>query len=279
MLIRAFLAPFILLALALASGAAQAEARIVSLGSDVTEIVFALGHGKQIVAVDDTSTWPAATAKLPKLGYLRSLAPEPILAQRPTVILAGEAAGPDAVLRQAERAGVQIIRVPEGHSAAGLAAKIRTIAAALNAKPEGERLAAATLARLSPPPASANPPRMLLVLATAPGRVLAAGSGTAGDAFIRMVGGTNAFLAEGYKPLSAEAALAARPEVILVPSHVAGIMGGLAALTRDPVLSRTPAVRNSHIIVVDSLAAMNFGPRLPEAIAALRAKLGELGVR
>jgi iron complex transport system substrate-binding protein len=103
--------------------------------------------------------------------------------------------------------------------------------------------------------------------------VLAAGQNTAGDGFIRLAGGRNVFTAEGYKPLSAEAALAAAPEVILVPSHVAEMMGGIEAVRREPILARTPAARTGRIIEVESAPALNFGPRLPQAIASVRARL------
>jgi iron complex transport system substrate-binding protein len=272
-LLRAFLAPVLLLGLALGAGAARAAERIVTIGSDVTEIAFALGKGADIVAVDDTSTWPAAAAKLPKLGYLRQLTPEPILARRPTLILASAGAGPEVVLRQVERAGVRTVRVPDEASAAGVAAKVRAIGAALGKSAEAEALADAIIAGL-PRTKEANGPRMMLVLANAPGRVLAAGQETAGDSFIRLAGGRNSFTASGYKPLSPEAALAASPEVLLVPSHVLGLTGGLEALKKDPVFAGTPAVQAGRVVVVDSLAALNFGPRLPEAVARLRRDVG-----
>jgi iron complex transport system substrate-binding protein len=253
---------------------ARAEHRIVTLGSDVTEILFALGQGAQLVAVDDTSTFPAEATRLPRLGYVRSLTPEPLLAQRPTLVLAGEGAGPDAVLRQVERAGVRVVRVPGGHDAAAVEAKIRAIGKELGADAAAERLARSTEAGLAAlRPGGSARPRMLLILASAPGRVLAAGRNTAGDGFIRLAGGQNVFTAEGYKPLSAEAAIAAAPDVIIVPSHVAEIMGGLAAVRREPILARTPAARAGRIIEVDSAPALNFGPRLPQAIASVRARL------
>ena len=258
--------------LAPAAGAAE---RVIALGSDVTEIAFALGCGDRLVAVDDTSGFPPAAQALPRLGYYRTLAPEPLLAQRPTLILASPGAGPAAVLRQMERAGVRVVRLPEAYSAAGLAAKIRAVGAALSAGREAEALARQTSAALASAQAggSRRQPRMLLVLATAPGRLLAAGTGTAGDGFIRLAGGVNGFRAEGYKPISTEAALAAAPDVILVPSHVAEMMGGLDSVAREPVLARTPAARNGRIILVDSQAALNFGPRLPQAVASLRRAL------
>jgi iron complex transport system substrate-binding protein len=262
------------LAFCLLPSLAHAQDRIVSLGSDVTEILFALGKGGAVVAVDDTSTFPATAASLPRLGYLRSLTPEPLLAQRPTMVLAGDGAGPEAVLRQVERAGVRVVRVSGGHEASDVSAKIRAIGKAVGAEVQADRLARSTAAALAAPrPAAGASPRMLLILASAPGRMLAAGENTAGDGFIRLAGGRNVFTADGYKPLSAEAALAAAPDVILVPSHVAEMMGGIETIRRDPILARTPAARTGRIIEVESAPALNFGPRLPQAIASVRARL------
>jgi iron complex transport system substrate-binding protein len=178
------------------------------------------------------------------------------------------------VLRQVERAGVRLVTVPDTASASGVAAKVRTVGAALGRQAEAEQLAGAIISGL-PRAQAPDGPRMMLVLATAPGRVLAAGQDTAGDSFIRLAGGRNSFTANGYKPLSAEAAIAAAPEVLLVPSHVLGLAGGLEKLKADPVLARTPAVRAGRILVVDSLAALNFGPRLPQAVAQLRRDIGQ----
>lgn len=265
----AFLLPLMMLAGAFGAGTAQAADRIVSLGSDSTEILFALGKGADIVGVDDTSMYPASTGKLPKLGYFRSLAPEPILAARPTLVIAADGAGPEAVLSKLEQAGVKVVRLNDPYSVAGVQAKVRTVAAAAGAKPQGEKLAADIAARMAKVPANPKQPRMMLILAQAPGRLMAAGEGTAGANFIRLSGGTNAFSGNGYKPLSAEGALVAKPDYILIPNHVLGMAGGLDAIRKDPALARTPAAQAGRIIVVDSLSALNFGPRLPEAVAKL----------
>ncbi len=265
----AFLLPVLMLVGAFGAGAARAADRIVSLGSDATEILFALGKGGEIVGVDDTSMYPAATQKLPKLGYFRSLAPEPILAARPTLVIASDGAGPAAVLSKVGQAGVKLVQLEDPHTVAGVQAKVRAIAAATGAKAQGDKLAADIGARMAKIPANPKQPRMMLILAQAPGRLMAAGGGTAGDSFIRLSGGTNAFSGTGYKPLSAEGALVAKPDYILIPNHVLGMAGGLDAIRKDPALSRTPAAQAGRIIVVDSLAALNFGPRLPDAVAKL----------
>ncbi len=67
-----------LTALPLLAGAA--EHKVVALGGDITEIVYALGAQSELVARDTTSTWPAQARGLPDVGYLRQLSAEGILA-------------------------------------------------------------------------------------------------------------------------------------------------------------------------------------------------------
>ncbi len=265
------------IAVAAAPAAAQPGLRVVALGSDVAETLFAIGAGRHLVACDDTANFPAAVNALPRLGYLRSLAPEPILAARPSLVIAADGAGPDAVLRQVESTGIRILRLPAGYMPANVATRIRLIGAAVGAAAAAERLAQTVLARLAAPlPAGWAPPRCLLVLAQAPGRILAAGQGSAGDSFIALAGGRNIFTAQGYKPLSPEAAITGAPAIILVPSHVVGLAGGLDRLRADAVFAGTPAARAGRFHIIDSQAALGFGPRLPDAVAAARRALAPL---
>jgi iron complex transport system substrate-binding protein len=50
------------------------SSRIVSIGGDVTEILYALNAAPKVVAVDTTSTYPAAALKeKTSVGYMRAL--------------------------------------------------------------------------------------------------------------------------------------------------------------------------------------------------------------
>lgn len=65
---------------------ASASERIVSIGGDVTEIVYALGAEQQLIARDSTSLHPQAAAALPDVGYMRQLNAEGILSDRKSVV-------------------------------------------------------------------------------------------------------------------------------------------------------------------------------------------------
>lgn len=65
---------------------AIAKDRIVSVGGDITEIIYALGAGERIVATDSTSVYLAVN-ETPKVGHLRRLSAEGVLSVEPDLIL------------------------------------------------------------------------------------------------------------------------------------------------------------------------------------------------
>ncbi|NKX16514.1 ABC transporter substrate-binding protein [Ochrobactrum pseudogrignonense] len=108
----------------LAAGTALAEtkeaSRIVSLGPDVTEIIFALGAGDKIIAVDRSSKYPAETATKANVGYRRSLSPEGILTLNTDLIIASEDIGPPETTDVLNQSAVEILYIPVDNSRAGL---------------------------------------------------------------------------------------------------------------------------------------------------------------
>ncbi len=53
----------------------RSAARIVSLNGDLTETIYALGLGRNLVGVDTSATFPAAASALPSVGYSASRTP------------------------------------------------------------------------------------------------------------------------------------------------------------------------------------------------------------
>ncbi|MEM8826472.1 MAG: ABC transporter substrate-binding protein [Pseudomonadota bacterium] len=257
---------------------ALAQQRIISLGGDVTEILYALGAGDRIAATDSTSVFPEAANATPKVGYVRQLSAEGVLSARPDLILISGAAGPEPAVEQIRGTGVPIVEMPATYTIASILTKIERIAAAVDAEEEGAELIAKVqgdwqrargeLARLD------DDQKMLFFATLTDGAPRAAGRETAADGVIRLLGGTNVFSgSSGYDGLSAEAAIAANPDVILVMEHHAARVGGLDAVKTHPVIAYTRAGRQGNIIPVDPVSVMQFGPRTPGAVLALARKI------
>lgn len=266
----------IVLALVAMTGVASAApaVRVVSIGGDVTEIVYELGEEGRLVGVDQTSVWPKDAAKFPQVGYVRNLSAEGILSLKPDLILASKVAGPATVLDQLRDAKVTVVSVTGDDTVAGVISKIDIVAKALGAEAKAATLKAEINAHMTKVDVALKPvtakTKTLFLLAQGPTGALAAGHGTAADAMINLAHGQNVAAGfEGYKPLTAESAVALAPEVIVVADHAVAMLGGLDAMKARPEIAITPAAKNNRIVVMDAQMLLGFGPRTPEAVAAL----------
>jgi iron complex transport system substrate-binding protein len=167
--------------------------RIVSVGGAVTEIVFALGEGASVVAVDTSSTYPETVTKLPKVGYQRTLGAEAILATTPSVVLATEDAGPAAALEQLRAAGVRVVVATADPSGAGARARITAIARAIDRDPLPllQALDRDLTEARSVVETSADRPRALVVYSRGDKTLHVLGRNTAGQAMLDLAGADN----------------------------------------------------------------------------------------
>jgi len=276
-----------LLALALAAmpgavraGEAEKAERLVTLGGTVTEVAFALGLGDSIVGVDQSSLFPAAAQKLPQVGYYRSVAAEGILSLRPTLVVASEDAGPPAALDLVRGAGVEILTLPSTPTLEAARARIERLAERTGRQAEAAAAIAAIDASLAAAREAvacvrAAPPKVLFLFGRGGGNVAAAGGGTAAQAMIELAGATNSVGAsfQGYRPLGAEAVIAAAPDVVVTTTHAVRTLGGEQAVLDLPGLALTPAGKAKRLVVLDDLLLLGFGPRVGDAVAALAGAL------
>lgn len=256
----------------------MSKMRLVTIGAPVTELAFALGAGDAVVGRDTVSRQPAAAAAKPDVGYMRTLSAEGLMSLAPTHVLAVEGAGPQTAFDQLRAMGVTVEMVPEISDPAGLTAKIAAVARTLGREEEGRRLTAELTGRLSALSAEVERAarsgkagaRILCLVGGGPGGMMAAGRGTVPDALIALAGGRNAVDSDrDFPPLSAEAALAAEPQILLVSRALVERSGGLDALLALPQLTMTPAARDRRVVQIDGALLVGLGPRTPEAVEAL----------
>jgi iron complex transport system substrate-binding protein len=255
---------------------ASGKRRIITVGGAVTETVFALGAGDEVVAVDTSSVYPDGALRLPQVGYQRLLSAEGILALSPDLVIASEEAGPPATIEQLRSANVRVERMPNAKTPEEAAVRITAVGAALGRPASAladrvRRDSAAATARIP-----RDGPRFVFVYARGAGILMVGGGDTGGSAMVELAGGRNAAgEIRGYKPLSAEVLIDAAPDVIVIPARGLESLGGTAGMLALPGVAATPAGRNGRIVAVDDLLLLGFGPRLPEAIDELARKLRE----
>lgn len=271
----------LLLAFAVAlPGLASAEQpeRIVSLGGDITETIYALDSQSSLVGVDSTSEWPTAAKGLPDVGYVRQLAAEGVLSLRPQLIIATHDAGPPPVLAQLRSAGVRIETLPVTYSPDEVVAKVRTIGQLLGKEDAAKLLADKIQAQYGElakaVAAMPNHPRAIFMMSAGGGSPLLAGNETAATHAISLAGGVNAVTGyTGYKPVSAEAMAALAPDVIVLMRERADVLGGVEGVLKLPGVALTPAGKTRRIILVDGQALLGFGPRNAEQEFVLQREL------
>lgn len=254
-----------------------ATRRIVTLGGAITETVWALGAGSEVVATDVSSLYPIEATRLPQVGYYRQISAEGVLSVSPTLVLTTEEAGPEAAFTQVQSAGIAVVKVPAVRDPEAAVARVSTIARALGVSDEPLRSAvAADFAEAAKKVArQTRRPRVLFVLARGSGVATVAGTDTAADTMITLAGGLNAAAAlSGYRPLTPEAALAAAPDVVLVTTMGLDALGGATGLWALPGLGLTPAGQKQRLLVHEDLPLLGFGPRSGRTLSALADELG-----
>ncbi|KHT47833.1 heme/hemin ABC transporter substrate-binding protein [Vibrio sinaloensis] len=236
----------------------NASERIISAGSAVTEIIFALEQQDKLVAVDVTSALPK-DLELPKIGYHRRLSAEGLLALGANRLIGSDEMGPDTTLAQLKSAGVKVDVVNTKATPTGLLERIDEIALITGAEQQAEKLKRQVNQQIET--LEANQPEVgekvlfLLIHEGRPANV--AGKDTTPNAIIELAGGINPAAEQltSYKPMSTEAMVEMQPDVILVSGRSYDKMGGAEQiLSKMPLLAATPAGKNKRIIKVDGHA-------------------------
>ncbi len=270
---------YVLIGLAITWGSyANADSkRIVAIDGSLTEIIFALGEGDQLVGRDITSSYPAAALKLPSVGYMRSLSAEGILSLRPKLVIATKDAKPQRVLLHLKQIGVNVELIENKFTVEGVKHKIRQVAKILNREEKGEVLVKDLQASVDRATAKAKrakqqhgKARAIFILNMRGGNMMVAGRNSRANTMLELAQITNPAAPHFkiFKPLTAEAAIQYNPQFIITITHGISSAGGRDAILNSPAISMTDAGRNQQLIVMGN-NFLTFGPRLGEAIEEL----------
>lgn len=111
--------------------------RVICLMPSVTDTVFALGAGDDVVAISDYTKYPAVALTKPSVGDLINPSIERILSLQPDLVIGFQ--GPMDVTDKLERAGIPVFLVSP-HGIEGILHSVVTIGLALNRTPEADAL-------------------------------------------------------------------------------------------------------------------------------------------
>lgn len=260
-----------LLALACAFSAQAAE-RIVVAGGSLTELIYAIGAGNRVVGVDETTSYPPETQALPHIGYWKQLSSEGILSLRPDSFITWQDAGPQLVFDQLRAQKVNVVTLPRiPATVEQMYANIHTLAKNLGAVEQGNTLVNNLRQRLeSVARSSASKPapvKALFILSAGGSAPQVAGKGSVADAIMALAGAQNVAQHSQYRSYSAEALIAANPEVIVVTSQM--VEGDINRLSSVAGITRTAAWKNQRIVTLDQALILGMGPRVADAVETL----------
>jgi iron complex transport system substrate-binding protein len=251
-------------------------ARIVPLNGELAEIVFALGLGDHVVATDISATYPPEAEALPKIGYQRTLVPEPILAFEPTLVLATPDAGPAETIEQLRGAGVDVVVVAAEPTLDGAVAKVEAVAAALGVPSRGAELAASMRADIDSARALAaratDHPRVAGLYLRGEAVQLVFGAGSGIDALLDAAAAVDVAAELGLgetTQLTAESLLVADPDVLVVTESGLESVGGVDGLLGLAGIGETTAGRERRVLAFEDQELLGMGPRVGATLLRL----------
>jgi iron complex transport system substrate-binding protein len=247
-----------------------APMRIVSLAPSVTETLFALGAGPDVVGVSQYCDYPPEVLKLPKVGTFLTPNLEAIIALRPTLIIGLGLSSDQRELRALKSMGFRIV-LAKDQSLDEIRDSIGKLGDATGHSTEATQLIAKIDSQVSAvreAVADKPPVRVLMLVGHQP--LVAVGRGTYLDDLLHLARSDNIADVSGeqWPRLSFEYIIAMRPEVILDGSMGSDPGAPAHFWERYPSI---PAVKNKRVFGYPDDPILHAGPRVGRSLEILAA--------
>ena len=255
---------------------ARPPQRIVSLSPTATESLFAIGAGKQVVAVDDQSDYPKRAPRTSLSGFTPNV--EAIASYHPDLVVLQYDAG--GVVEGLHKLNIRVLVQPSAKNLAGAYAEIAQLGSVTGHK----RSAAALVTRMKraiKKAIASTPKRGLSVYHELTPDYYSATSKTFIGGIYKLFGLRNIAdaadsTASGYPQLSAEYILGANPGlVVLADTRCCG--QSAAAVAKRPGWSGIAAVRTGSVVEIDDSVASRWGPRIVHFVQTVAKALRKRG--
>lgn len=248
--------------------------RIVSLAPSNTEILFAVGAGKQVVGRDSFSDYPPEAKSLKNIGgSMGNYDTEAIVALHPDLVLAGEINTPELV-NSLQQLGLTVYYLPNPTTLEGMFTNLETVgqltghsSAAVTLVNSLKKRVAAVDAKILP--LNYAPTVYYELDATDPTKPYTAGPGTFVDLLISRAGGVNVgkSLTSQWAQISLEQLVVSNPSIIILGDSAYGITPD--SVKQRPGWGGLAAVKNGQVYPFDDNLVSRPGPRLVDGLEAL----------
>ncbi len=250
---------------------ARPPAKIASLDAAHTEVLYAIGAANQVAAVDNYSDCPSAASALPKIDSF-NISLEAITAQQPDLVVLGFTAQPD-IVSGLQGAGIKILTLPSPADINGVYDGIELLGKVTGHPGDADALVTSMSNDVHAISAEVAGKTPLTVYHEVDNTYYSAGPGSFIDDLYKTLGASNIAdsTGEAYPQLSAEAIIAANPDVIVLADEGSG--ESATTVAARPGWSVIQAVQGHHVYAVNADIVSRPGPRIVDALRALKADL------
>ncbi|WP_263322371.1 cobalamin-binding protein [Endozoicomonas sp. Mp262] len=245
----------------------QPPKRIISLAPGSTELLYAAGAGKQLLAVDQYSDYPAAAQKLPKVGGYPNISIETLIGMNPDLVVVWTGGNSPQLIKHIENTGLTVFRL-NASDLNDIESGIRKLGVITGNTRHASKSAdayASHLANLKTTYQQQSPVSVFFEIWRSP--LMAIGGQQIIDSTITLCGGRNIFAdaATRVPVISIESLLARNPDVIIASDPRGNSKENQQAMTRYwnkwPMLS---AVKKNQLYTVSSDLIARPTPRILE---------------
>jgi iron complex transport system substrate-binding protein len=241
---------------------------IVSLSPTGTEMLFAVGAGDQVVAVDEFSYYPVEAPVTDLSGFTPNI--EAIADYAPDLVVVSDDL--DGVVGALEALGIAVLHLPAASSMDDVYAQIETVGAATGHFAEATELVATMQSKMdaliASMPGLAEP---ITFFHEIDNTLYTASSATFIGQVYTMLGLTNIADAVdtadsfGYPQLSAEYVIESDPDIIFLADGAYGESAETVAAR--PGWADLQAVLKGNLVAVDADVSSRWGPRIVDFVA------------
>ncbi len=253
-----------------ANGPVTIEARpgnVVSLSSTATEMLFAIGAGDQVVAVDEFSTYPPEAPVTDLSGFTPNL--EAIVGYEPDLVVISF--DPGDLVSGLETVGVPTLLLPSASSLDDSYTQLEVLGVATGHADEAAEVVSRMQGDIDEIVAASTVPAGLSFYHEVDATLYSATS----DSFLGQVYGllglTNiadeADDGSGFPQLSSEYIVSKDPDIIYLGDVDFGVTP--ESLRERPGWAEMTAVQNGAIVPLDSYLASNWGPQVVELLRTI----------
>jgi iron complex transport system substrate-binding protein len=242
--------------------------RIISLAPGATEMLFAAGAGKHVIATVEYSDEPPAAKQVPRIGDVVAIDMERLVALRPEVAVVWPGGGNPAQIEEISRMHIPLYR-QQVNTLADLAGSLRRLGALAGTREAAEQAAQnieSRLATLSRTYGNGRHPTVLMQVWNHP-LYTVGGTHLISDA-LKACGAKNAFgdLRDLSPVIDIEAVVARDPDIIVAATPPGAGQEWLADWKRFTTLK---AVRNGNLIAFEDQRLTRLGPSVIDATEGL----------